>query len=269
MVSNLSIIFMILGILLSVAIPVVVGIVFHKKWKTSFACFFIGFATFVVFALVLEQLMHTLVLKSSVGDVIQKNIWLYAIYGGLAAGIFEETGRFVVMKTILKKKWGNPYNGHMYGIGHGGIEAILIFGMTMLNYVIYAMIINSGQTDKVLSALPKDVQGQMQVIFNDMIAAKPWEFLVGLVERISAMTLHVGLSVFVWIAASRKKTIWFPVAILIHAFVDAVMAVIARINIMPVALLELLIFVMAVLTCLGAFGLWKKVGMTSQLEENS
>ena len=52
------------------------------------------------------------------------------LYGGLMAGVFEETGRYVSFKWFLKKET-RIQDGLSYGIGHGGIEAMLIVGQCM------------------------------------------------------------------------------------------------------------------------------------------
>ena len=56
-------------------------------------------------------------------------IKLYALYGGLAAGLFEETGRLLAFRFILK-----PHTARItalsYGIGHGGIEAFWVMGLS-------------------------------------------------------------------------------------------------------------------------------------------
>jgi uncharacterized membrane protein YhfC len=51
----------------------------------------------------------------------------------------------------------------------------------------------------------------------------PWYIaLVGFVERIFAICLHVSLSVMVLYAVAYRKPIWFWLALLWHALVDAV-----------------------------------------------
>jgi uncharacterized membrane protein YhfC len=51
----------------------------------------------------------------------------------------------------------------------------------------------------------------------------PWYMaLIGFVERIFAICLHVSLSVMVLFALVYRKPIWFWLALLWHAFVDAV-----------------------------------------------
>ena len=53
------------------------------------------------------------------------------------------------------------------------------------------------------------------------LGAGTW--LIGLWERFSALVLHLGLSLLVWVAVRKGgKWLWlFPAAILLHALVDA------------------------------------------------
>ena len=45
---------------------------------------------------------------------------------------------------------------------------------------------------------------------------------MGFIERIFAIVLHVSLSIMVLYAIANKKPLWFWLALLWHAFVDAV-----------------------------------------------
>ena len=118
MVSKLSVVMIIVNMIFGVLIPVVIMVSFKKKYKASIKSFLMGCATMLLFAMVLEQLVHSVVLGSAVGAVIQGNIWLYALYGSLMAGLFEETGRLLAMRYVLKKEHCNTYNALMYGAGH-------------------------------------------------------------------------------------------------------------------------------------------------------
>ena len=54
----------------------------------------------------MEQLFHGLVLFSGIGAVIQGNIWLYGLYGGLAAG--KVTGfpkYFFLIRLFIRFYW--------------------------------------------------------------------------------------------------------------------------------------------------------------------
>ena len=105
----------------------------------------------MIAALVLEQVFHFVIVKLT-GNVLLDNIWLYAIYGGLAAGLFEETGRLAAMGLCMKKRL-DKQNAIMYGIGHGGIEAILIAGLSGISNIISAILVNSGMLPTILGSV--------------------------------------------------------------------------------------------------------------------
>ena len=115
-----------------------------------------------LFALVLESIMHQLVLKGPHGASILDNTLRYAIYGGLAAGVFEEIGRFLSMKFLMKKEPSAPLPGVAYGIGHGGVEMLIIFGITMINNLVISALINSGQKDVIFSKVPDEAVEQLR-----------------------------------------------------------------------------------------------------------
>ena len=104
MVPVSSLILMAVGAVLGIAVPVCLTVWLVRKYRARLSTILIGAGTFIVFALVLESIMHQLVLKSPDGPAIMGNTLLFAVYGGLAAGVFEETGRFLSMKFLLKKE---------------------------------------------------------------------------------------------------------------------------------------------------------------------
>ena len=259
MVSTLSIAFMVLNMLLGILIPVGLLLFFRKKYRATVKSFFIGCAVMLVFALILEQIVHFVVLGSQAGAIIQNNMWRYALYGSLMAGIFEETGRFLAMRFLLKKEHGNPHNALMYGAGHGGFEAMVLLTMGMINNLIYSILINLGQTQVLLAPLDEAARGTLQAAFDTLIATPAWYFLLSPMERIGAIAAQISLSVIVWFAASGKKCriLLFLLAIILHAVLDAVAVIASKIGI-PVLVIELLIWGMAVIYMFLAKHVWKK-----------
>ena len=147
MVPGSSVAVMAVDAVLGIAVPVLLSLYLVRKHHAKVSTILIGAGTFIVFALVLESIMHQLVLKGPHGAAIMGNTLWFALYGGLAAGLFEETGRFLAMKFLLKKEPAEPLPGVAYGIGHGGVEMIVIFGLTMVSNLVISLMINSGQTD--------------------------------------------------------------------------------------------------------------------------
>ena len=223
MVPASSLILMAVNTLLGVAVPVCLSWYLVRKHHARLSTILIGAGTFIVFALILESIMHQLVLKGPHGSAITGNTLLYALYGGLAAGVFEETGRFLSMKFLMKKEPSAPLPGIAYGVGHGGVEMLIIFGITMLNNFILSIMVNSGHTDAIISQVPVEAAAQLQAQLAQLQTLGAGTWLIGLWERISALILQLGFSLLVW-AAVRKdgKWLWlFPAAILLHAAVDA------------------------------------------------
>ena len=216
MVPVSSIIVMIVNALLGFAIPVFLCWWAVKKHRANLSTILIGAGVFVVFALMLESIVHQIVLKGPSGAAIQGNTLYFALYGGLMAGLFEETGRFLAMKFLLKKEPTETKPGVAYGLGHGGVEM--------------AIMVNLGQTDTLLSTVPAEAKDQMTATFEQLKTTGASTYLLGLWERFSAITLQVALSILVW-AAVRKggKWLWlFPAAILLHALVDGLAVILSK-----------------------------------------
>lgn len=256
-VPTLSIVFMALATLFAFAIPVVL-LIYYRKKGADILPFFIGCTVFVIFALFLEPLMHQLVLKVlPVGKTIMGNTLLYALYGGLAAGVFEETGRFLAFKTVLKKKLGNDRNALMYGAGHGGIEAILVLGFAYIGNIVMSVLINAGQTDLLTATATGEAAEQLKTVLDSLTATAPYTYLLGIVERIVAITTHICLSVLVWFAVKKPGKGWlFPLAILLHAALDGILVILAAH--LPAAAVEGCLVVMALGLVLLARAVWKK-----------
>ncbi len=223
MVPVSSLIMMAVNAVLGIAVPVCLSVYLVRKHHARLSTILIGAGTFILFALVLESIMHQLVLKGPHGASILDNTLRYAIYGGLAAGVFEETGRFLSMKFLMKKEPSAPLPGVAYGIGHGGVEMLIIFGITMINNLVISALINSGQTDVIFSKVPDEAVEQLRSQLDQLQTIGVGTLIIGIWERFSALVLHLGLSMMVWVAVRKGgKWLWlFPAAIALHAIVDA------------------------------------------------
>jgi uncharacterized membrane protein YhfC len=148
-----------------------------------------------------------------------QSLFVNAIILGLLAGIFEETARYILFQFILKntRSWKE---GILVGLGHGGVEALFLgifAALTLINMVAYRNID--------LSTVPSIPADQLALAQQQVGAywSAPWYMaLLGFVERIFAICLHVSLSIMVLYAVVYRKPAWFWLSLLWHAFVDAV-----------------------------------------------
>lgn len=217
-VSNITIVGMVVSLIISFALPIGLLIYGKVKGKGKIACALIGATTFFVAALVLESAFH-FAFSSITGIDIKANPYFLAIYGGICAALFEETARFIAMKYFLKKNL-TFNNAFMYGVGHGGIEAILTTGITEINYIVYAVMINNGVFDTVLEAVPANQKDAVIAQITPVMTGGAETFAGG-IERISAIVLHISLSILVYMAVRYQKKRLVALAYGLHFAADA------------------------------------------------
>lgn len=235
-VAPTAIIVMALVGVFTLILPLGLGVIFWKKTKGQWRFFLTGCIVFPVFALVLERAVHGLVLGGAAGAALQGNIWLYALYGGLMAGIFEECGRWLAFKLSLRWNQG-PGDALMYGAGHGGIEAVLLAGMTMVNNIILSLALNRGGMEAVEAIIGGPVPDAQRAALQSLSSYPAGIYLWAGFERLVAVGLHIALSVLVYTSVKRRnRWFWFPAAILLHALVD--MAAVLTNAWFPVAVTE-------------------------------
>jgi uncharacterized membrane protein YhfC len=231
---------------LALGFPVVLLIFWRKKTKAPFVAALVGAAMFLLFSQVLESLLHVLVLRQ--GGFVMTHTWAYVLYASFAAGIFEETGRLAGFKLLLRKHTGREA-GVMYGIGHGGIEAILIGAVSAVANLVFMIRYNAGAYNGAAS-VANTVQTVMQtpaIMFA----------MVG-VERVLAVCFHIALSVLVFQAANRAGKFWlYPVAILLHAGLDSFAAAYQKGVFTSIVALETVVAVITLAAALFAVRLYR------------
>ncbi|WP_458415351.1 YhfC family intramembrane metalloprotease [Schinkia sp. CFF1] len=205
-------------LLISLVFPIIILIFLIRKKALSWKSFWIGALIFVVFSQVLEKLLHIAVIDPSGPSLKWTDSKVaFVAYGALAAGFFEEIGRYVGFTFLLKKN-RSYHDGLSFGLGHGGMEAILIGVMGGVNAIVMAYLINSGMFDQTLgAALPVD---QLAQIKHQLLHTGFGMYVVGGLERIPAIFIQIALSVVVLLAVRENKFIYVLYAIGLHALMD-------------------------------------------------
>jgi uncharacterized membrane protein YhfC len=197
-----------------ILLPIVLWIYFTRKFSLSWKLVLAGGLTFIA-----SQIPH-IPLVLVMGPFLKGvSLLANAIILGLLAGIFEETARYILFKSILKKSrsWKE---GILVGLGHGGTEAVILGVLAALGFVNLMIYRNVD-----LSTVPNIPAEQLELVKQQVAAYwfTPWYMaLMGFVERFFTIWLHVSWSVMVLYAVAYRKPIWFWLALLAHAFVDAI-----------------------------------------------
>lgn len=201
-------------------LPTVLCIWWLKTRHEKFTSVLTGAMTFLIFALVLESIVHSIVFMVFPG--IKDNVVAYMLYGALMAGIFEETGRFLAYKLVLKKRT-NRETAISYGIGHGGFEAVYILAATGINNFVYAGIINAGQFPALLDQLKAAGQdtSPIESLPEQLAAFGIADIGLPILERVFAVMFHIALSILVFYAVKNRKIWMYFLAVILHALLDA------------------------------------------------
>ena len=224
---------LIITVILMIAIPVVFFVYWHRKHKeqTSISYLIAGAVGFIVSARILELGVHyfCIVQDNPVSRLINGSTAAYVLYGIIMAGVFEECGRYIVLKYIMKKNHTRE-NAVLYGIGHGGIEILAIALPLMITYLTIAVLLSGGDVENALSSL-KITEETAEAALPSVQAAAAFDYgmmTMNVMERLFAILIHIGLTVIVYYGVINAKRICLPAAILLHMLMDTFPALYQR-----------------------------------------
>jgi uncharacterized membrane protein YhfC len=213
--------------LLMAAIPIGLGVYLTRKFRLGWWLFWIGAGTFVLsqvghipFNYLLTVLFQRGILPS---PPLAWSTLFNAIVLGLSAGLWEELMRFAAYRWWAKdaRSWRKAI---LMGAGHGGIEAI-ITGLLVLVTFLQMLALRGAD----LSTLVPPEQLELARQQVSAYWSSPWYMnFLGAVERIFTLPMHIALSVLVLQCFTRRQARWLVLAILWHAFVNAVAIVASR-----------------------------------------
>lgn len=231
MVSTATIVCILISMLMSLVLPAALLIFFAVKHKKQgiIPAWLLGAAGFFVTQILIRvPILTVLQTRSWFLDFSRNHVFGYAFSLAFTAGLFELAGRFAVAK-LLNRKELTRNRALAAGLGHGGIEAMVITGIAMVNNLIYVVMINTGAFDTLVAqtaagmdaAQAEMITAQLEMIRTQLIAYAPALFLLGGFERILAMIAHLGMSVLVCYGVAFKKVLPCTLmCLLIHTFID-------------------------------------------------
>jgi uncharacterized membrane protein YhfC len=208
----------------SLILPVLVLILFAVRCRKQgiLSAWLLGAAGFFVTQILIRiPILTVLQTRPWFQTFAQNHVFAYAFSLAFTAGLFELAGRFGVAKLMQRKLTFR--RSLAAGLGHGGIEAMLLIGITYVNNLIYIVMINSGYFDSLIAqtaGLGMDIS-QLELIRMQLSGASPALFLLAGLERIMAMTGHVAMSMLVCYGVAHGKIgICVLLCLVIHTLMD-------------------------------------------------
>ena len=154
---------------------------------------------------------------------MQDTPWTYYILQAVFAGVFEEGGRYLIFRHAIPNR-DNYRDAVSYGIGHGGLESVIIdSGSLLLFYAYIAFVYRTQGMDSLIAlGIPEE---QNLAILQQAADSSLFSSLMIVIYNIDSLLLHIALSVLVFTAVhydnSRK---WFWAAVGLHTFADIIPA---------------------------------------------
>lgn len=253
MISKLTLIFMIISAAITFLLPVVLTIFVARKHKKILVAVISGALSFFILQVMIRipllQLTAKIEIKTNLAIII------YLFFLAFTAALFETVGRYIFIILLLKKDYRFG-TGLAHGIGHGGIEAIVLVGINYITYVIFALLVNSGNLATITDALPDDLAAQIILLRDTLINTESYLFLIAGFERVFTIFLHIALSVLMMYGFKQSKHFYFLIVFGIHFLIDFIVGIISTFN-GNVILAEVFMLIMAVLAIV-TIGIFKR-----------
>lgn len=210
----------IMAIAFVILYPLVLAVIANRRLKVSWKYFAYGALIFFVFQLI-TRVPAVIVIQAAITPQLQASpvllyTWLAILV--LTAGLFEEVGRYVAFRWLMRREEKTWNKAVMYGLGHGGLESILLVGGLALLSLINVLVLSSISLNSIPVAQRAQVAQQLAAI-----GAQPaWFPLLAAWERLWTVPIQISLSVLVLQVFRRNNIGWLWLAILAHVIVDGV-----------------------------------------------
>jgi uncharacterized membrane protein YhfC len=208
------------SVIFVVAYPLALAVVAHRRLHVGWRYLAYGAIVFFIFQLA-TRVPAVQLIQSAIGEQLKASPWLmwsWLVVLALTAGLFEEVGRYIGYRVFMRREDKTWSKAIMYGLGHGGLESIvLVGGLTLVGLINLWSIASGG-----LAQLPEDQRALAAQQLQVLNSQPGWAALLSAWERLWTVPIQVAFSVIVLQVFRRGKLIWLLWAVLGHAFVDLV-----------------------------------------------
>lgn len=210
----------VIALLITIVLPIAGGLWLKNKFQVPWRV-----VTYGAFGYLILQALLTLIM-SGFSYLVQNNllnlsdralfltqIGLRILFGGVLGVILRWAG----MK-YLKGNLDRLEPAYSIGVGFGGMESLLLVGLPLLTTFI-TMLTNIN-VDPQTSALDPAVLIQIQDLWQVSFLVP----LVGSLERIAAMVMHITVTILIFQVFKRNNTWWLAAAIGLELLVNGLIA---------------------------------------------
>lgn len=201
-ISSLTVSLILGGVSASVSIPLLLCVIFKKRFKAHIKPFLIGIVSYLALSFCLVNIINGLL-----GSLINTSefstafIFVYTLCTQIIAAIIAQCGKFYSIR-ILKNdpkedKFAMMGDAMEFGIGYGGAECIMTLGITLLSYMMYAGIFLSGSVDAIYATLSGEDLLYTQQIFEFLTVNGAENLIAIILKGIAMLAFQLGTGMLV------------------------------------------------------------------------
>ena len=222
MIPNTTILCCIITLFISLILPLILLAVYalRNRKQGIVSAWIIGALGFFIPQMLIRLPILTL-LSPQLAKFAAFSPLLYALTLAVTAGLFELAGRILAARVMGNRL--TPKRALAAGLGHGGIEAMVIIGISYINNLVYIVMIQNGTFDALLaqSASSPEVVAQLEQVRTALLTTSPAMFLLAGYERLLTMVCQAAMSVMVCYGmASGKPGKYILLCLGLHTLLD-------------------------------------------------
>jgi uncharacterized membrane protein YhfC len=170
-----------------IAYPLALAVVAHRRLHVGWRYLAYGAIVFFIFQLG-TRVPAVQLIRAAIGEQLKALpvlMWAWLVVLALTAGLFEEVGRYVGYRVFMRREDKTWSKAIMYGLGHGGLELIvLVGGLTLIGLINIWSVASGG-----LAQLPVDQRALAAQQLQVLNSQPGWAALLSAWERL--WTVHV------------------------------------------------------------------------------
>ena len=254
---------LLISLVLPLALPIVLSRVYRGEGVGK--AWLVGAVGFLVPQMLIRLPVLTyLGTQAGFVNFAQSHLLVYALVLAFTAGLFELSGRYAGARVLRKELTFR--RAVIMGLGHGGIEAIILVGLSYVSNVAFLVSMMNGALDQHMAAMASagTATSQLAAMRQIMVETGAGMFLLAGFERVLAMVCHTCMTTVVCYGVARGKAGKMCLLCLgIHFLMDSTAGISMLVKNQTLAY-WVIYLILSVITALclvllrKLFGLWKE-----------
>lgn len=227
MISTSLIATFLVAALFSTLAPIAIALFVRRRLHPAWKWIALGAGAFAASQL-FTRVPAVVLIAQALGDRLKQPVtqWVWIAALCITAGLFEETARWLCFRYPMKdaREWRNAI---ALGVGHGGIESIVMVGLSQLGSIVTILLINAG---KLGALVPADKAAALDKVKETFVTMSWWTPLLAVWERGVSLTFHIAASVLVLQTFVRGQRRWYWMSVALHAASNAAAVIVMKLE---------------------------------------